>query len=245
MPSPSCTGKPLSVSSSATPQAYHRLMPNVPIQCDGRHPTCARCTSSNRQCEGYARHPVFLNRTLSGIQPRHHLEEAIPASSSAPRPYRGSIATVLPSDSGVRMSVGPGALELPRPDPQLSVGPRISGFAVNDAQTFAAFLHIYLPTPSLSSSSSSSLSDASGNPHWLSLCPGLSDPGTAFALALRALSLNRLGAAAGDERVLHESRRTYANALREVQRALYDERQMCKDVTLAAVRACMIYEVSD
>lgn len=126
--------------------------------------------------------------------------------------------------------------------------PRINSSAINDAQTLAGFLHIYLPTPSLSPSSSSSssfLSAESGNPHWLSLSPSLSDPGTAFPLALRALSLNRLGAAAGDVRVLHQSRLTYAHALREVQRALYDERQMCKDVTLAAVRACMIYEVSD
>jgi len=38
---------------------------------------CHRCFRDGKECEGYERWATFVNRTPSGLQKRHHLEEAI------------------------------------------------------------------------------------------------------------------------------------------------------------------------
>ncbi|KIW88528.1 uncharacterized protein Z519_11097 [Cladophialophora bantiana CBS 173.52] len=53
------------------------------IRCDLQKPLCQRCTSSGRQCEGYERYPVFINRSQAGLERRQRLEEV---RSTPPRP---------------------------------------------------------------------------------------------------------------------------------------------------------------
>ena len=45
------------------------------IGCDLRKPSCQRCLSSGKLCEGYEKYPVFVIRTANGLEKRRRLEE--------------------------------------------------------------------------------------------------------------------------------------------------------------------------
>lgn len=59
------------------------------IGCGQETPHCLNCVQSGQSCEGYGRYPVFINRTLDGLQKRRPLEEARPGASK-PQSHAGS-----------------------------------------------------------------------------------------------------------------------------------------------------------
>ena len=69
-------------------------------------------------------------------------------------------------------------------------------------------------------------------------------PGTALHLALGALSLTRVGRIRNERPLVVQGQTVYCRALTALQHALYDERLMWQDSTLAAGRTLEKYEVS-
>lgn len=70
-----CRRRKIRVSISPY-RSSHEALCSCETQCDLQEPACRKCTQSGRECEGYARYPIFLNRTVEGPQKRRGLEEA-------------------------------------------------------------------------------------------------------------------------------------------------------------------------
>ena len=66
---------------------------------------------------------------------------------------------------------------------------------------------------------------------------------SALEATLKALTLTRLSRALKEPSLMQQARVAYGLALAEVQKALWDKRQMYDDDTLAAGRVCSLYEV--
>jgi len=96
------------------------------------------------------------------------------------------------------------------------------------------FLRIYLPS-------------ANNCPQvpltWLQLVLNLPTDGLVLEHAMAAVSLSVVGRATNNDTLAVEGFRKYGQALRELQRALWDEALMYRDETLAACNALVLYEV--
>ena len=76
------------------------------MQCDLEKPHCRKCIDSSRQCEGYERYPVFINRGQQGLEKRGRLEEA-KSRSRSPVPElgaEGASAILAPSSKQINES---------------------------------------------------------------------------------------------------------------------------------------------
>lgn len=80
---------------------------------------------------------------------------------------------------------------------------------------------------------------------WLQQALSLSDPSLALRLSLKALAMARLGWIHRDNTLVLSGRVLYGQALQEIQKALYDERAMWKDETLATGNILALYEVTN
>ena len=78
---------------------------------------------------------------------------------------------------------------------------------------------------------------------WLQKALDLPDPSPALRLSLKALALTRLGWIHRDNTLTLNGRVLYGQALQETQKALYDERTMWQDETLATGNVLALYEV--
>ncbi|EAW13682.1 Zn(II)2Cys6 transcription factor [Aspergillus clavatus NRRL 1] len=78
---------------------------------------------------------------------------------------------------------------------------------------------------------------------WLLLLPNLPMRTKALEFSALALSCAGLGRKAKDQSLLHQSLRSYTRGLRELQAALWDQRLMHDDETLAACLVLSLYEV--
>lgn len=110
---------------------------------------------------------------------------------------------------------------------------------VNDQHVFqhlfaADFLQIYLP---------SSVHCSQMPLTWLQLVFNVPKDGLVLDQAMAAVTLSVVGRASNNPVLAVESSRKYGQALWELQRALWDERVMYKDETLAACMALVFYEV--
>ncbi|MCJ1420561.1 hypothetical protein MMC32_006918 [Xylographa parallela] len=104
-----------------------------------------------------------------------------------------------------------------------------------DAQFAGLFLEKYLPSSADFANSAS--------PMWLQQAADIRDPGETLKLSLRALSMTRLGRINGDDNMATQGKINYVFALRELQKALWDEQSMWKDETLAAGRVLVYHEI--
>lgn len=110
---------------------------------------------------------------------------------------------------------------------------------VNNQQVFqdlfaVEFLRIYLPT-------------ANNRPRvplaWPQLVYDTPTEGPALGLSMAAVSLLVVGSSTSNPALSVEGSRKYGQTLWELQKALWDERLMYKDETLAACNALLLYEV--
>ena len=107
---------------------------------------------------------------------------------------------------------------------------------VSEAQLISAFWECYVP---LSSSAQA------GSPcPWLQQSICLPNPPSALRLSLKALAMVSLGGLNKDDAAVRRGRVIYGDALRELQKALYDEHLRWRDETMVTCHALAVYEVS-
>lgn len=204
------------------------------MQCDLQEPACNRCLDSGKTCEGYARYPVFLNRTNQGLMKRDRLEEAkgnpIREEQRKSQPSKPILASassinVLRQDLIRRQHVTMNSMPL-----------LPSNANVSEAQLISAFWECYVP--------SSSIAQAGSPCPWLQQSICLPNPPSTLRLSLKALAMVTLGWLYKDEASVRGGRVTHGDALRELQKALYDERLRWQDETMATCKVLAVYEVS-
>ena len=80
---------------------------------------------------------------------------------------------------------------------------------------------------------------------WLQQAILVQNPTVALDLSIKALAFTRLGWLKHDNALTTRGTMLYGHALRELQKALWDERMMWLDETLAAAYSLSVYEVSN
>lgn len=199
-------------------------------QCDLQQPFCDTCSKSGRPCEGYARFPVFLNRTLQGREKRYGLEEAkIRSSQSTDR----DLSQPQPMASNIEFQRG--FVESRRPcDDRILVQPNET--AAFDQQIISALWEKYTP----------SLISAQSGTHcvWLQYIINLPSRGNPLHLSLKAFAMTRVGYINKDESMVRHGNLYYGRALNAVQRSLPSEALMLQDELFAAGYVLMVYEVA-
>jgi hypothetical protein len=190
-------------------------------KCDLQKPSCQNCCKSRRQCEGYARFPIFLNRTTDGVVQRSHLEEAKTVSCQK-KP---------PSEKLSRLArVSPLALL------------EISTCQSWKIQVIAWFWESHAD---LSKFDDGGVAATESNSHWLYRTLEVSHPLPVLERTLSALSASRYGRIIGNLDMAVHGQRLYGLALKSMQQAMYDEATMLSDETLMSVRILVLYEVRE
>ncbi len=106
----------------------------------------------------------------------------------------------------------------------------------SEAQLISAFWECYIP--------SGSTAQAGSPCTWLQQSICLPDPPPALWLSLKALAMTKLGCIQNDDALVHGGRVIYGNALRELQKVLYDEHSILQDETMATCNVLALYEAS-
>ena len=179
-------------------------------------------------CEGYARYPVFINRTKEGIVKRKPFEEAKPSQDDL-----SWSAPLMPSFAApkvVQQSSYP-CIQTPVPD---SVPLQPKHAAAYEAQLISTFWEHWSPKQS---------AQRGCQVPWLQQTLSLPDPSPALRLSLKALAMSRLGWIHRDGALTLSGRTLYGQALQVIQKALYDETTMWQDETLASGNILSVYEV--
>ncbi|CAD6590867.1 MAG: hypothetical protein ASARMPREDX12_004762 [Alectoria sarmentosa] len=198
------------------------------IRCDLQEPFCKTCTKSRRVCEGYARFPVFLNRTLQGPEKRYGLEEVkTPFSQSSDR----DVSQPQPMVSNIDFQRG--LVESRRAyDNRILVQPDDS--AAFDQQIISTLWEKY--TPSISSVQA-------GTPCvWLQHIIDLPTRGMPLQLSLKAFAMTRIGWINKDETLVLRGNMCYGRALNAIQNSLSSEASMW-DELFAAGYVLSVYEL--
>ena len=108
---------------------------------------------------------------------------------------------------------------------------------MSEAQLISAFWEYYTPSRSMAQA---------GSPcAWLQQSICVPNPPPALRLSLKALAMTRIGWVRKDDAFFHEGKIIYGYALRELQKALYDQRLMWQDETMATCNVLTLYEVSN
>lgn len=79
--------------------------------------------------------------------------------------------------------------------------------------------------------------------NWLKILPSHPTFTTALEATILAVCTAKLGRMHNDPSLVHESLKFYVQGLWELQKALWDERQMYRDETVAASMCLVVYEV--
>ena len=201
------------------------------LQCDETHPDCNRCLKSGRQCEGYDTYPTFLNQTVHGPQKRFGLEEAKPRAGRRESPST-ALSRASSSCSSHPTRRGPTKLTWKKASSRISRQP--SHTDLYDAQLISQFWEVYVPIAA--STQRVPLCE------WLQFSIDSPKPTIALSLSLKALALTRLGWCRNDAALTNRGHLIYGNALKELQKALWDQDTMWLDETVAAAHALAIYE---
>lgn len=199
------------------------------IRCDLQEPFCKTCTKSRRVCEGYARFPVFLNRTLQGSEKRHGLEET-------KTPFLQSLDQDLfqPQPILTNIDFQRGLVESRRAYDNRIIG-QPNDSAAYDQQIISALWEKYTP---------SNNSIQSGTPCvWLQHLINLPTRGIPLHLSLRAFAMTRIGWINKDESLVLQGNLCYGRALNAVQKSLSSEASMWQDELFAAGFVLSVYEL--
>lgn len=189
-------------------------------QCDQAKPSCTRCQQSGRPCEGYEKYPIFLIRTVAGIEKRKALEEVKPRQQLPPCINE---STISESPATTRRLVATSTPTLTSINTAPVIFRRIE----------SAFLEDYLPVCNNSHNLAT----------WLVNVIDRGERSKALQVSLQALAMTRVGHAAANDTLVAQGRVVYGMALRELQVALWDKQLAVADDTLAAARALAFYEV--
>ncbi|ETI19841.1 hypothetical protein G647_08855 [Cladophialophora carrionii CBS 160.54] len=187
------------------------------VKCDLEKPHCRRCVSSARQCEGYERYAVFINRGQQGLQKRERLEEArIPTTS-------------IPSALGFQYANTP---------LNFSPSPR----QANETQLISSFWETYCasatryPAPTEPAWLYRSISSAT-TPTTVTAAPSM-----LLKQALLSLAYIRIGRLNDDQALIIRGQQIYGQSLRLMQHALRDPVLAHNDDILVAARCMVLYE---
>lgn len=119
-----------------------------------------------------------------------------------------------------------------RLDVEFRLPRQVSNIKVSDKQLIALFHQKYYPL------------DFSDSPcKWFGFAISFIDPGEALELAVKAIAMTRVAYLYGDTVLAMRGRTCYGHALRKCQNALWDERLMWSEQTLALLYALSLYEV--
>ncbi|OCT49940.1 hypothetical protein CLCR_06997 [Cladophialophora carrionii] len=187
------------------------------VKCDLEKPHCRRCVSSARQCEGYERYAVFINRGQQGLQKRERLEE---------------VRTPTTSD--------PSALGIQYANTPLNFSP--SPRQANETQLVSSFWETYCasatryPGPTEPAWLYRSISSAT--------TPTAVIAATSMLLkqALLSLAHIRIGRLNDDQALIIRGQQIYGQSLRLMQHALHDPVLAHSDDILVAARCMVLYE---
>lgn len=111
-----------------------------------------------------------------------------------------------------------------------------------DLQCRALFWDLYLPH-GVAEVHDEMLSRCNHPPNWTSVLLELSSAEPCLDLALSALSISRVGRSHNDLRLVKESTKIYGRALKDLQKALYDDSRMHTAEVLAACSVLGLYEI--
>ncbi|KAK4943483.1 hypothetical protein LTR10_016974 [Elasticomyces elasticus] len=182
------------------------------VRCDLAKPSCQRCTASGRQCEGYEKYPVFINRGQQGLQKSKRLEEARPAQA-------GHVVASAVSSHGKR-------------------SPIVSSPACRylfEYQCISVFWESF-------SARSVTAGRPASDPAWLHHILNIPSPTDILRQALLSLAYTRLGRLNDDAATVLRGQQVYGKALKAMQQALYDPHWSRHEETLAAARCMVLYE---
>ncbi|KAL6716939.1 hypothetical protein ACLMJK_004851 [Lecanora helva] len=197
------------------------------IRCDLQQPACRKCTQSGRECEGYARYPVFLNRTPEGTQKRHGLEEAKLSSDTGIQPQDASML------SGVSFLRDVSEKRNANIDYALLVQPNAS--VMNDQQLMSAFWEKYIPLKANVQDGSACL--------WLEQVMWTPNKSETLQLSIKALATSRLGWLNRDQPLALQGSVTYVKALQSVQSALWRGNAALDDDLFVAGYVLAVHEM--
>ena len=224
-------------AQAATDHGVRDLKLTTVAQCDLEKPTCRRCAIGKRECLGYEQQSVFINVNPRRTQHQLRLEET--RSRSAPLPLRSASSSAA-EEAASEASIEESAVGEPMPlfpchpnrlNPQLSVAGQL------DTNFLGLFFNDFVP--------SNPRARSNGYP-WLQSIMKLNAIGAkpVLKLSLRALCMTRVARLRGDEVLVKEGHVTYGNALKAIQYALWSERDMLTDDTMAAACCLEMFEVS-
>ena len=197
-------------------------------QCDLHLPFCKTCFHSGRTCEGYAHRLASLNRSRQGNAKRQAFQEAKRPRDTLSWSASSTVSFAAPTIAQQRKT----------PCHQttifdgMSLQPQI--ITACEAQLVSTFWEHYIPQKSVQTRCECP---------WLQQALDLPTPAPALRLALKAVAMARLGWTHRDNTLTLNGRIVYGRALHEMQKALYDERTMWQDQTLATGNILALYEV--
>jgi hypothetical protein len=202
------------------------------IACSQERPECAICQKAGRKCPGYQRDRIFINLGPSKDAPK---------ADKLPTRQPGKPLTSPCKHRHGRVHIKPEKKESPViPDSAFEtalVPQRTLTVSAYRQQLLGTFLSGYVTLQT-----SSSKVNIVGN-HWLPMLTELPCVSRALDVAAVAFCTAKLGRVARDKTLVTESLSLYGRGLHELQRALYDRRQMYTDDTLGACILLAMYEV--
>lgn len=195
------------------------------VQCDQGKPECGQCLKRGNHCPGYRREIVFLNQNATTVTSK--------SSSKSPVAPPRDQTEAPPDDQTYGRAT--------RMQPSRTAKPAPPNHArVNDQHVFKSlfageFLRIYLP---------SAKNCPQGPLTWLQLVLNVPTDGLVLEHAIAAVSLSVVGRATNNNTLIVEGYGKYGQALRALQRALWNQGIMYRDESLAACNTLVLYEVS-
>jgi hypothetical protein len=187
-------------------------------------PSCERCLKSRRECQGYERASVFVNRTARGLERRAHLEEARPRQQPLPRTPETDVPRV--QSKAIQLFYA-----------QSSVPFQIDDSVILSKRLQNIFLERFCPSNTYKA----------GNPFldWIHDSINLDSPDVALSTSIRALTITKVGRYNHDDQLVNQGKIAYGQALRALQSAISRRDLALKDETLAAGQALAIYELNE
>lgn len=125
--------------------------------------------------------------------------------------------------------------------PDLAFVPSLNRSSI-DMQCRALFWDLYLPH-GIAEVHDDMLKKCNHLPNWTAVLLELSQSEPALDLAFSALSISRVGRSNNDLRLVKESTKIYGRALKDLQKALYDDSRMHSAEVLAACSLLGLYEI--
>ncbi|KAH7391597.1 hypothetical protein BKA64DRAFT_678013 [Cadophora sp. MPI-SDFR-AT-0126] len=202
------------------------------IACSLERPACNTCIKSSRACEGYQDAPIFIIDKRSKPSVPKEQTQSPKSTTLSPKSDIPITAKPFSTDSEVtRLERTICTKEAYKSLWHIS-SPHTR--SVYREQILSEFLTNYPQSPSEPRAGS-----------WLALLPSHPTYTTALEASILAVCTAKLGRTNNDQALVKESLKFYVQGLWELQRALWDEKLMYRDETVAACMCLIIYEVAE